>query len=104
MHIAQCFTLHNVHFIHCVMFLYYAIIWVWAYYARKEGETMTYSENKKKYNEQYTKEHYKRISLVMQNEEYNTMKEHTESTGETVNGFIKRAILQTIERDKSAPK
>ena len=51
------------------------------------------------YNRNYRKEKLKRIPLDVTPEQYKTIKEHTEKTNESVNGFIKRAINETIERD-----
>lgn len=57
---------------------------------------------KKKYDLQYAKENLKRIPLNVPKAFYAEIKAHTESREETVNGFIKRAISETMERDKSA--
>jgi len=38
--------------------------------------------------------------LDVQKEHYETIKAHAENQGETVNGFIKRAINETMTRDK----
>lgn len=62
---------------------------------------MSYMENKKAYNIKYKKEHLKRVPLDIQIEKYNQIKDHASSHNETVNGFIKRAIDETIERDNS---
>ena len=48
----------------------------------------------------YAKNNLKRIPLDVQKEHYKTIKAHAESRNETVNGFIKRAINETIVRDK----
>ncbi len=50
---------------------------------------------------QYKREHLKRIPLEVKNEKYEQIKKHTESTNETVSGFIKRAIDETMENDIS---
>lgn len=42
----------------------------------------------------------KRVPLDMQIPDYEELKAHAESRGETVNGFLKRAISETMERDK----
>ncbi len=60
---------------------------------------MTYSENKKAYNVKYSKEKLKRIPLDVQKEDYEKIKAHAEEQGETVNGFIKRAIKEAMEND-----
>lgn len=63
----------------------------------------TKQTRKKKYDIQYAKENLKRIPLDVPKTFYTEIKAHTESRKETVNGFIKRAISETMERDKSAP-
>lgn len=51
------------------------------------------------YHNNYRKTKLKRIPLEVSHEYYQGIKEHTEKTNESVNGFIKRAINETIERD-----
>ena len=48
----------------------------------------------------YAKKNLKRIPLDVQKEQYEIIKAHAESRDETVNGFIKRAINETMARDK----
>lgn len=48
----------------------------------------------------YAKRSLKRIPLDVQKEHYETIRAHAESKGETVNGFIKRAITETMQRDE----
>lgn len=55
--------------------------------------------DRKEYFINYKKEKLKRIPLDVPKEFYNKIKSHTETTSETVNGFIKRAIEETIKRD-----
>ncbi len=38
----------------------------------------------------------------MEVKQYDTVKAHAQATGESVNGFINRAITETMERDKAA--
>lgn len=63
---------------------------------------MALSEQAKKkksdYNVQYTKTHYKRIPLDVTPTKYEEIKEKSASNGETVNGFIKKAIDERLER------
>lgn len=49
---------------------------------------------------EYAKKHLKRIPLDMQIEDYERLKAYTERTGETVNGFIKRAIREAMKNDE----
>lgn len=48
----------------------------------------------------YAKRSLKRIPLDVQKEHYEAIKSHAETKNETVNGFIKRAINETMQRDK----
>lgn len=60
---------------------------------------MAVSEERKGQMLQYAKEHLKRIPLDVRKEKYEEIKTHAEKRGEAVNGFIKRAIDETMERD-----
>lgn len=60
---------------------------------------MATSEKKKQYDLQYAKEKLKRIPLDVQKDEYVTIKAHADKQGESVNGFVKRAISETMQRD-----
>ena len=62
---------------------------------------MSYKENKQKYITAYKKEKLKRIPLEVTKEKYEEIKEHAASTSESVNGFIKRAIDQTMLSDNN---
>lgn len=56
-------------------------------------------DKKTAYNIQYAKDKLKRIPFDVKNEEYDNIKAHAASRCESVNGFIKRAIRETMERD-----
>ena len=58
------------------------------------------TEKKKASNARWDAKNLKRTSLAVPCDRYERMKDHTKTTGETVNGFINRAIDETIERDK----
>ncbi len=45
----------------------------------------------------YKAKAYKRIPLDMKIEEYEALKEYTDNTGESINGFIRRIIKEEIE-------
>ena len=62
---------------------------------------MSSNEKKKQYDLQYAKKHLKRIPLDVRLEKYNEIKTHATNNGESVNGFVKRAIDETMERDKA---
>lgn len=53
-----------------------------------------------KYHQEYVKAKLKRIPLEVTKEKYDEIKSFTDSKGETVNGFIKRAIDETMYREK----
>lgn len=60
--------------------------------------------NRKKYeyNQKYAKERLKRVPLDVQKTWYVDILAHAKGRGETVNGLIKRAIRETMERDNVA--
>ena len=58
------------------------------------GKASTKAQNK------YIEKKYDRINLVVEKGKKEKIKEHAESRGESVNGFINRAIDETINRDK----
>lgn len=58
--------------------------------------------DKSKYDLEYKKTKLKRIPLDVPVEKYNQIKDHAVSRSETVNGFIKRAIDEAIEKDKKS--
>lgn len=60
---------------------------------------MPLSEKKKASNAKWDKKNLLRMSLAVPVDLHLSMKEHTQKTGETMNGFIKRAIAETIEKD-----
>ena len=60
---------------------------------------MTYSEKEKERTMKYARENIKRVPLDMQKADYERIKAHAAAQGETVNGFIKRAIDEAMERD-----
>lgn len=55
--------------------------------------------DKRKYDYQYTKDHYKRIALNLHNAEYDQLQAHIISRNENITAFIKRAIFSQMERD-----
>lgn len=66
---------------------------------KKVGDTMGNSESKTEYNIKYAKEKLKRIPLDVQKEKYEEIKSAAERSGESVNGYIKKAIDERMERD-----
>ena len=59
-------------------------------------------EKKKLYDIQYAKHNLKRIPLDVPKTIYEEIKAHAEARSESINGFIKRAISEAMERDKAA--
>ena len=53
---------------------------------------MPYSKSKTEYNIQYAKKNIKRIPLDVQKEKYEEIKSAALAIGETINGYIKKAI------------
>lgn len=60
---------------------------------------MVMTEAQKQARYKYAKKALKRIPLDVPKEEYERIKEAADRTGATVNGFIKTAIREKIERD-----
>ena len=61
------------------------------------------SEEKKrkaKWQNDYIAKTYDRINLTVPKGQKETIKEHAETKGESVNAFINRAINETMERDR----
>lgn len=55
------------------------------------------------YNNQYNAGKYDRVTLMLPIGDKATIQAHAQARGESVNGFIKRAISEAIERDNAAP-
>lgn len=58
------------------------------------GKASTTAQNK------YINKKYDRINLVVEKGKKEIIKEHAESIGESVNGFINKAIDEKMQRDK----
>lgn len=54
-------------------------------------------ENKKNYDLQYKKKHFKRVPLDMPLEDYDELKAYCDNKGYAVNTFVKQAIKQAIQ-------
>lgn len=61
------------------------------------GKTSAESINK------YIAKAYDRINLTVPKGDKETIQAHAEAHGESVNGFINRAISETMEREKVTP-
>ncbi|MCH5300956.1 MAG: hypothetical protein J1E56_06520 [Ruminococcus sp.] len=60
-----------------------------------------YTEARKRANEKYNAKAYEEIKVRVYKGEKDKIKTHAEQQGESVNGFVKRAIDETIERDNT---
>jgi predicted HicB family RNase H-like nuclease len=65
----------------------------------KEGEIMTISRAQQKATAKYVSKAYDRIEVKVQKGAKDKIKSHAEQQGESLNGFVGRAIDETIERD-----
>lgn len=54
------------------------------------------------YKNKWQQENRERINLVVGKGQKDIIKAHAEARGESVNGFLNRAIAETIERDNAA--
>lgn len=61
---------------------------------------MPTKESKTKYDMNYAKTKLKRIPLDVQKEKYEQIKAAANLTGESVNGYIKKAIDERMDREK----
>lgn len=60
---------------------------------------MALSEARKKANEKYNAKAYDQVKVLVKKGEREQLKAHAEKQGESLNGFINRAIKETIEND-----
>ncbi len=54
------------------------------------------------YKRKFNSENYDRIELTVKKGKKDMLKKHAANCGETLNGFINRAITETVERDEVA--
>ena len=66
---------------------------------RKEGNTVAVSKAQQKAVTKYVKNKYDRFGLTMPKGDLDVI----EARGESVNGFVNRAISEAMERDNAAP-
>ena len=65
----------------------------------KGGSNLAISESQRKAVAKYNAANYERIELRVEKGQKETIKAHAEAQGESLNGFINRAILTVIEQD-----
>lgn len=63
---------------------------------------MPVSKAQQKAVSKYMKENYDELKVRIPKGEKETIKAHAEAKGESLNGFINRAISQTIRQDEAA--
>ena len=59
-----------------------------------------YTEARKEGNKKWDSENLDRLSIALPKGSRDAIKAHAESRGESVNAFIKRAITETMDRDR----
>ncbi len=70
---------------------------------REEELHLAVSKAQQKAVNKYMAANYDRINLTVLKGQKDTIKAHAEAQGESVNGFINRAISETMERDDGSP-
>lgn len=65
---------------------------------------MSVSKAQQKAVSKYMKENYDEIKVRVEKGRKEIIRAHAETQGESVNGFIGRAIDETMKRDNAAPK
>ena len=66
------------------------------------GKSMPASKAQQRAVSKYMKENYDEIKVRVEKGQKDIIKAHAEARGESVNGFIGRAIDETMERDNAA--
>ena len=61
------------------------------------------SEARIRANNKYNDKAYDRINVAVPKGQKEAIKAHAEARGESVNGFVNRAISETMERDNGTP-
>lgn len=64
---------------------------------------MTISDKRKESMYNYAKKNLKRIPLDVQKEKYEEIKTAADAAGESVNGYIKKAIDDRMQQDSQNP-
>ena len=60
----------------------------------------TKKKNKSDYRIQYAKDNYKRIPLDVRIEDYEKIKKASQKANESINGYIKKAVSDRIDKEK----
>lgn len=64
---------------------------------------MAVSKAQQKAVHKYVKANYDRMELTVPKGQKEAIKAHAEARGESVNGFVNRAISEAMDRDNAAP-
>ena len=64
------------------------------------GHSMPVSKKQQASVHKYVREHYDRISVTVPQGKKDAIRDHAEAQGESINGFINRAIDEQMERDR----
>ena len=70
----------------------------------KGGEQMPLTEKQKQTRYKYARENLKRIPLDVQKDKYEEIASAASAAGESVNGYIKKAIDKRLESDNVTQK
>ena len=62
---------------------------------------MAVSKAQQKAVNKYVRDNYDRVNVNMPKGQKENVKAHAEARGESVNAFINRAVLETMERDNA---
>lgn len=57
-------------------------------------------ENKMKYTNEWKRQNIKRVALEVSLSKYDEIKQAADTSGESINGYIKRAIDERLYKDK----
>ena len=71
---------------------------------RKGGSGMALTTARKKANAKYEAKAYDKTLIRLPKGRLDEIRAHIEPTGESLNGFINRAILEAMERDKQGSR
>ena len=66
---------------------------------RKEGNTVAVSKAQQKAVTKYVKNKYDRFGLTLPKGDLDAIKAHAEARGESVNGFINRAVKEVMKKE-----
>ena len=69
--------------------------------SQRGGYAMAISKAQQKAVNKYVRENYDRVNVNMPKGQKDVIKSHAESRGESLNAFINRAILETMERENT---